>query len=54
MRLERGALRSRQQTGIFEGFGTIADQILQPGERPKIPIVVKDEYLRIRLKQGLR
>jgi hypothetical protein len=40
--------------GIFEGFGTIADQILQPSERPKIPIAVKDKYLKIRLKQGLR
>jgi hypothetical protein len=54
MRPERAPLRSRQQTGIFEGFWTIADQILRPNERPKIPIAVKDKYLEIRLKQGLR
>jgi hypothetical protein len=30
-------LRSRQQTGIFEGFWTIAERILRPNERPKIP-----------------
>jgi hypothetical protein len=38
MRRKRSALRSRQQTGILEGFWTIADQILRPNERPKIPI----------------
>jgi hypothetical protein len=41
LRRERSALRARQQTGIFEGFWTIADQILRPNERPKIPIAVK-------------
>jgi len=41
MRRERSALRARQQTGIFEGFWTIADQILRPNERPKIPIAIK-------------
>jgi hypothetical protein len=54
MRRERSALRARQQAGIFEGFWTIADQILRPKERPKIPIAVKYEYRKIRLKQGLR
>jgi hypothetical protein len=54
MRPERVLLRSRQQTGIFEGFWTIADQILRPNERPKIPIAGIDRYLQIRLKQGSR
>ena len=54
MRPECSALHSCQQTGIFEGFWTIADQILQPNERPKIPIAGGNKYLKIRPKQGSR
>jgi hypothetical protein len=54
MRHERALCARANKPGIFEGFGTIADQILQPSERPKIPIVIKNKYLKIRLKQGLR
>jgi hypothetical protein len=41
MRDSNAHLRSRQQTGIFEGFWTIAEQILRPNERPKIPIAAE-------------
>jgi len=41
MRDSSARLRSCRQTGIFEGFWTIADEILRPNERPKIPIAVK-------------
>jgi hypothetical protein len=54
MRRERSALRSRQQTGILEGFWTIADEILRPNERPKTPIAFKTNTGKIRLKQDLR
>jgi hypothetical protein len=43
-----------KQTGILEGFWTIADQTLRPNERPKIPIAFKVNTGKIRLKQGLR